>query len=180
MVKSNHHDTTFGFGPGVVLDLRHKEPGGTITPADLQASLDRIHYPLRSGDIVLLMTGADKHYCQNDYFSAHPGMGRDATLWLLDQGIKMIGIDAWGFDRPAGAMLKDYLQSHDSASILPAHMAGRDREYCHMEKLGNLDHIPVPYGFWVSCFPVKIERGSAGWVRAVAMVVKSTGAKVDN
>lgn len=158
------------FGHGVVLDLRHKKPGETICPEDLQFALRCISYTLEPSDIVLLMTGADKHFAQQDYFSAHPGMGREATLWLLDQGIKVIGIDAWGFDRPAGAMLKDYLQSHDNASILPAHMVGRDREYCHIEKLGNLDLIPKPYGFWFCGFPVKIERGSAGWVRAVAIV----------
>ena len=116
------------------------------------------------------MTGADKRFREKDYFSAHAGMGRDATLWLLDQGIHVIGIDGWGFDRPAGAMLNDYLQTHDSSTLLPAHMVGREREYCHIEKLANLDKIPVPYGFWVCCFPVKIERGSAGWVRAVALV----------
>jgi kynurenine formamidase len=82
----------------------------------------------------------------------------------------VIGIDGWGFDRPADAMLRDYLQTGDTASLLPAHMVGRDREYCHIEKLANLDKIPTPFGFWVSCFPVKIERGSAGWIRAVALV----------
>jgi kynurenine formamidase len=158
------------FGPGVVLDLREKKAGELISPLDLQAALGRIHYQLKAGDIVLLMTGADKHYEQPDYFSAHAGMGHDATLWLLDQGIHVIGIDGWGFDRPAGEMLKEYMLTRDSNALFPAHMVGRDREYCHIEKLANLDLIPVPYGFWVSCFPVKIERGSAGWVRAVAMV----------
>jgi len=158
------------WGPGVVLDVRHKKSGEEITSRDLSQALDRIEYRLNPSDIVLLMTGADKRFCEKDYFSAHAGMGRDATLWLLDQGIKMIGIDGWGFDRPAGVMLTDYLQTRDSAALLPAHMVGREREYCHMEKMANLDKIPVPYGFWVCCFPVKIERGSAGWVRAVALV----------
>jgi kynurenine formamidase len=153
-----------------VLDVRHKKAGDTITIEDLRCALERIGYAMEPGDIVLVMTGADKHFSQTDYFFAHPGMGREATLWLLDQGIKVIGIDAWGFDRPAGAMLKDYVQSRDKAAILPAHLAGRDREYCHIEKMANLDQIPAPTGFWVSCFPVKIERGSAGWVRAVAIV----------
>jgi kynurenine formamidase len=166
----DHVPLEWCFGPGVVLDVRHKNPGETITPEDLTLALAHIGYTLKPNDIVLVMTGADKHFLKQDYFSAHPGMGREATLWLLNQGIKVIGIDAWGFDRPAGAMLKDYLRSGDSDDILPAHMVGRDREYCHIEKLGNLDKIPVPYGFWVSCFPVKIERGSAGWVRAVAYV----------
>jgi kynurenine formamidase len=136
----------------------------------LRAALKRIQYRLKAGDIVLLMTGADKHYELPDYFSAHAGMGRDATLWLLNQGVRVIGIDGWGFDRPVGAMFKEYLETGDASVLLPAHMVGREREYCHIEKLANLDQIPKPHGFWVCCFPVKVERGSAGWVRAVAMV----------
>jgi kynurenine formamidase len=158
------------FAPGVVLDLRFKKSGELITPTDLQAALDRIGYTLRPSDIVLLMTGADKHFYQQDYFSAHAGMGREATLWLLDQGIRIIGIDGWGFDRPAGIMLEDYVRTHGEERLLPAHMVGREREYCHMEKMANLDRIPYPFGFWVSCFPIKIESGSAGWVRAVAII----------
>jgi len=162
------------FGPGVVLDLRFKHAGELITPGDLEQALRQIHYTLQPRDIVLLMTGADKHYESADYFSAHAGMGREGTLWLLDQGIRLIGIDGWGFDRPALKMLSDYWKSGDTAAILPAHMLGREREYCHMEKMANLDKIPVPFGFWVSCFPIKVEKGSAGWIRAVAMVEKET------
>src|SRR5438445_8931489 len=93
------------FGPGVILDLRFKRPGDLITPVDLQQALDSIAYQLQPRDIVLIMTGADKHFTSDDYFSAHAGMGREATLWLLNQGIKVIGIDSWGFDRPADTML---------------------------------------------------------------------------
>jgi len=158
------------FGPGVILDLRHKQPGEEITPLDLEKALKQIHHTLQPKDIVLLMTGADKHCDQPDYFSAYAGMGREATLWLLDRGIKVIGIDGWGFDRPAGNMLRDYLRTQDSSCLLPAHMVGREREYCHIEKLANLEQVPVSHGFLFCCFPVKIERGSAGWVRAVALV----------
>jgi cyclase len=48
--------------------------------------------------------------------------------------------------------------------------AGITREYCQIEKLANLDQIPSPTGFSVSCLPVKIARASAGWCRAVALV----------
>ena len=36
-------------------------------------------------------------------------------------------------------------------------------------KLRNLEELP-PTGFLVSCFPVKVRGGSAGWTRAVAIV----------
>jgi kynurenine formamidase len=38
-----------------------------------------------------------------------------------------------------------------------------------MEKLSNLDALPSS-GFKVACFPVKIEKASAGWTRAVAII----------
>jgi kynurenine formamidase len=46
----------------------------------------------------------------------------------------------------------------------------KEKEYFRLEKLANLDRIPKPYGFKVAAFPVKIEKASAGWVRAVAII----------
>jgi len=46
---------------------------------------------------------------------------------------------------------------------------GRHIAYCHLEKLHNLEAL-MPNGFMVCCFPAKIERASAGWTRAVAIV----------
>jgi len=53
--------------------------------------------------------------------------------------------------------------------IWEGHKAGRHIGYCHIEKLHNLEQLPST-GFAVSCFPVKIERASAGWTRAVAII----------
>lgn len=38
-----------------------------------------------------------------------------------------------------------------------------------MEKLANLETLPST-GFEVICFPVKVEKGSAGWCHPVANV----------
>src|SRR5262249_38009481 len=95
------------FAPGVALDVRHKRPGDEITVADLQAALDAINYRLRPRDIVLLHTGADKRLHSPDYF-AQPGLGRDGVLWLVGQGVKVIGIDAYTLDRPFANMVADY------------------------------------------------------------------------
>jgi kynurenine formamidase len=51
-----------------------------------------------------------------------------------------------------------------------AHLVGRKKEYCQIEKLCNLDQIPKPFGFKVSAFPVNIANGSAGWSRVVAII----------
>ena len=57
------------YGPGVVLDMRHKEPGAEITVADLRQALKKISYTLRPGDIVLIQTGADKFWETPEYVS---------------------------------------------------------------------------------------------------------------
>jgi kynurenine formamidase len=157
------------FAPGVVLDVRHKAAGEFITVDDLRAALGRIDYRLRPRDIVLLWTGADKRLGRPDYF-AQPGLGREGVLWLVEQGVKVIGIDAYTLDRPFAAMAADYRRTGDGRFIWPAHFAGVEREYCQIEKLANLDRLPRPHGFHVSCLPVKIHAASAAWCRAVALV----------
>jgi kynurenine formamidase len=164
-------------GPGVVLDVRHKAAGQFITVADLQAALERIDYRLRPLDIVLLHTGADKRLNSADYFR-QPGLGREGVVWLVEQGVKVIGIDAYTLDRPFADMVADYRRTGDGRYIWPAHFAGIEREYCQIEKLANLDQIPRPHGFYVSCLPIKIQGASAGWCRAVALLgAESTAAR---
>jgi kynurenine formamidase len=153
----------------VVLDVRHKAAGEFITVEDLQKALERISYSLRPLDIVLLWTGADRRLDSPDYF-AQPGLGRDGVLWLVEQGVKVIGIDAYTLDRPFAAMLADYRRTGDGRFIWPAHFAGIEREYCQIEKLANLSRLPRPHGFHVSCLPVKIRAASAAWCRAIALV----------
>ncbi len=155
--------------PGVVLDMRHKAAGDFITVADLETALHRIAYKLKPLDIVLLHTGADKRLHTPEYF-AQPGLGCEGVLWLAEQDVKVIGIDAYTLDRPFASMVADYRRTGDGHYIWPAHFAGLTREYCQIEKLANLDQIPRPYGFHVSCLPVKIKNASAGWCRAVALV----------
>ena len=131
--------------------------------------LRRIGTTIHSLDIVLLQTGADKRMGSRDYF-AQPGLGREGVLWLVEQGVRVIGIDAYTLDRPFASMVADYRRTGDGRFIWPAHFAGITREYCQIEKLANLDLIPRPHGFYISCLPVKIQGASAGWCRAVALI----------
>lgn len=158
------------FGDGVVLDMRWKERGSEIKAVDLERALDKLGYDLKAGDIVLIQTGADKFWGTKEYFDAGCGMGRESTLWLLDKGVRFMGIDAWGWDRPFWAIREEFTLTGDPSVIWAAHYVGREREYCHIEKLANLDLIPRPHGFKVACFPVKLTGGSAGLCRPVAIV----------
>jgi kynurenine formamidase len=157
------------FADGVVLDVRAKRPGEKILVADLERALAAIDHRLQPLEIVMLMTGRDRFLGTPEYFE-QPGMTRESTLWLVEQGIRVIGIDAYGFDRRFEDMADDFRRSGDATGLWEAHFAGIEREYCQIEKLVNLDQIPRPSGFKVACFPIKVEGASGGWCRAVAFV----------
>jgi len=157
------------YGDGVVLDFSHKKAGDLISAEDIQEALGELGYKLKPFDIVLIRTDAANHYGKPGYETMHPGMSREATLWLIEQGIKVMGIDAWGWDRPFGVMIKEY-ESGVKDTFWAAHFAGKEKEYCHLENLANLDLIPAPCAFKVAVFPAKIKGASAGWVRAVAII----------
>jgi kynurenine formamidase len=157
-------------GPGVRLDLRAKPPGTTITVEDLEEALSAIGHALRPGDIVLLWTGADELWGRPEYLERYSGLGAESTRWLLDRGVIVIGTDAWSLDRPPMFMGRDFLADRDPGHLWPAHFVGREREYCQIEKLAHLGDLPAATGYTVACFPVLIERASAGWTRAVAIV----------
>lgn len=157
------------YGSGVRIDLRHKGAGKFITVADIEAGLRKINHTLSPGEIVLLWTGTDKKWGSRDYFFSAPGMSREATAYLVEQKIKLIGIDTYGFDRPFGVMLKEFTMTGDNSVLWPAHFYGREQEYLHIERLANLEALPDK-GFKVCCFPLKLKGGDASWVRAVAIV----------
>ena len=156
------------FGPGVRLDFRHKEPGTEISRADVEEALRKIEYELRPGDIVLIQTGTDKYWGTEKYLPMQCGLSRAGTAWLLDQGIRCIGIDAWGMDRPVASMAEAHKRGEKDA-LWPSHFYGRVKPYLQIEKLANLDRLPA-YGFTVSALPVKVADASAGWCRAVAII----------
>jgi kynurenine formamidase len=157
------------FADGVVLDMRHKAHGELIEADDVQAALAQIGHELKPFDIVLIETGGDRLLGTSDYFTRGPGMSAGATRWLLDQGVKVTGIDAWGWDGPLAPQAERAKGSGRDDVFWAAHYVAADKEYCHLERLANLDRLPRS-GFKVCCFPLKVEGGSAGPARVVAMV----------
>jgi kynurenine formamidase len=158
------------FSDGVLLDFSHKADGERITAADVETELGRIGHELKELDIVLVRTGADRFWGTPEYLVKGAGMTKESTLYLLDRGVKVVGIDAWSWDRPLPLIAKEFQETGDASIIWEAHFAGIEKGYCHMEKMANLDKIGQPSGFKVACFPIKIKAASAGWTRAVAII----------
>ena len=157
------------FQPGVKLDFRHFADGYVVTPEDVAGALDAIGHTLSPLEIVLVNTRAGTRYGEDDYVDAGCGMGKAATLWLLERGVRVTGTDGWSWDAPFSFTRERVRATGDAGLIWEGHRAGREIGYCHLEKLHNLEALPGT-GFTVACFPVKVHRGSAGWTRAVALV----------
>ncbi|MGS2724013.1 cyclase family protein [Porticoccus sp. GXU_MW_L64] len=157
------------FRPGVKLDFRHLPDGHVVTRAEVTAELERIGHVLSPFDIVVVNTRAGSAYGDDDYVDAGCGMGYEATMCLLEQGVRVTGTDAWSWDAPFTHTAKAYKETGDASLIWEGHKAGRDIGYCHLEKLHNLENLPDK-GFTIACFPVKIKGASAGWTRAVAII----------
>lgn len=157
------------FQPAVKLDFRHLPHGYVATPGDVQAELARIGHTLAPLEIVVVNTAAGARYGEDDFVDSGCGIGKAATLWLLEQGVRLTGTDGWSWDAPFSFTRERLKAGGDPALIWEGHRAGREIGYCHLEKLSNLDKLPAD-GFEISCFPVKVHRGSAGWTRAVAIL----------
>jgi kynurenine formamidase len=156
------------FRPGVKLDFRHLPDGHVVSAAEVAAELERIGYTLEPLDIVVVNTRAGARYGESDYVASGCGMGYEATLYLLERGVRLAGTDAWSWDAPFVHTARKYGETGDASLIWEGHKAGRDIGYCHLEKLHNLESLPS-HGFRIACFPVKIRGASAGWTRAVAI-----------
>ncbi|HRV94351.1 MAG TPA: cyclase family protein [Anaerolineae bacterium] len=155
------------FNDGVVLNMTHKADGEAMTVDDVQAELERIDYQLRPLDIVLVRTGCDQYYNDLDYAFRGCGVTAEATRWLFEQGIRVMGIDAWGWDQPLNMQAEAALTAQEKGIFWAAHQV--DLPYSQIERLMNLDKLPAT-GFQVACFPLKIVRGSAAPARVVAIL----------
>ncbi len=154
---------------GVKLDFRDKPDGYVIGPDDIDRELERSGAKIEPLTIILVNTAAGVRYGQPDYRDTGCGMGRAATLHLLEMGVKIVGTDAWSWDAPFSFTREVFARTKDPSIIWEGHKAGLEREYYQMEKLHNLEGLE-PSGFTIACFPVKIRGASAGWTRAVALL----------
>jgi kynurenine formamidase len=149
-------------GDGVRLDFRHKHAGEGIARVDVERELDRIGHRLRPFDVVLIWTGTDRLFTERGYENEHAGLRRDATEFMVDQGVRLIGIDAWGVDRPFDVMAREAARG-DRAQLWESHVLGRTKPYSQIEKLCNLDQLPRDDGFTVFALPIRLDqRAPAG------------------
>lgn len=156
-------------GPGIVFDMTHKAEGEVITTADLTDSLKKSGAAITPGSIALIRTGRDVHLGTKKYWTLGTGMSAEATEWLIDQGVTVMGIDQWGWDLPFKLQIAQAKKENRDDLFWEGHRIGQRKPYWQMEQLTNLGALPA-HGFKVCVFPLKLVGASAAPARVVALV----------
>ena len=155
------------YAPGVVLDYDGRPDDEVIDVADVESALAAAGHELKPLDIVLVRTGRDAFLAEPDYMARGPGVSAAATHWLYQRGVRVMGIDAWGWDRPLWMQAEEAKARNEPGVFWAAHQA--DLAYSQIERLANLGELP-PTGFTVACFPLRLVGGSAAPARVVAIL----------
>jgi kynurenine formamidase len=156
--------------PAIVLDVQPqatRDRNYRVTAADVEA-FERTHGPIAPGTIVIVRTGWSRfwpnarEYLGDDRKGADarlsfPGVGEDAARLLIEQRrVAVLGIDTASID-------------YGPSTDFIAHRIGAARGVPNLENLANLDKLPVR-GAIVIALPIKIDGGSGGPVRVIALV----------
>jgi len=154
----------------VVIDARpqaEKERDYRLTREDVLA-FEKAHGRIAAGTIVLLRTGWSRHWPDAKAYLgddtpgdasklSFPSYGVDAARLLVEERrVAALGIDTASID---------YGRSTD----FQVHRVAAAQNVPGLENLTNLDQLPAT-GALVIALPMKIEGGSGGPLRAVALV----------
>lgn len=158
------------FCNAIVLDVREwAKSSEEITVDMLDQALAATGCEIRSGDAVLIRTGQERYTVEDPEFFLQPGMSRASTLHLIEQGAKVLGTDAVGWDLPFPVMTAKYEETGDKSVLWDGHKAIVEKEAFIVQQLTNLVSLPLS-GFKVGFFPIKLANCSAAPARVVAFV----------
>jgi arylformamidase len=138
----------------VILDLRGYQASDPI-PLEAVQQAARQAGGIKNGDSVFCMTGWSSYYGTEAYFKP-PYLSVEALKWILNFGIKLLGLDTTGAMDP---------NVPDRLNHLPIFEAGT----VYIENLTNLDHIPGSRAV-VAALPPAIEGLEGFPIRVIAMI----------
>jgi len=144
--------------PAAWIDLSSVPPRTDITLSQLQEALGQAAVTLEPGSTLLYYTGVEPLWSKDPrrFLTEYPGMGEEASRWLLDRGIVNLCTDAVSTDNPANVRY-------------PNHRAHGERLVVHTELVANVRKIPVHQGFWYLMLPLRFEGMTGSPIRPVAM-----------
>lgn len=147
----------YWYGEAICLDVSSVDYPDYITDAILTDALEHSGQEIRRGDTVLLYTGyGDRHYPDLTYAEKHPGLTRDAAIWLGEQGVINIGVDNVSID-------------HSDDTSFAGHVVCGEYGIVNTEGLTNLDQV-VGQRMTYFGLPLFIRNGTGSPIRAVAVL----------
>ncbi|MGA3053137.1 MAG: cyclase family protein [Candidatus Korobacteraceae bacterium] len=153
--------------PLVVLDVRSKvrsNPDYEIGVQDI-ADWESAHGEIPAGAVVMAYTGWDErwnsqkefHNVGSDHLSHYPGFSLEVAKFLVKtRSVVGLGIDTMSVDIGA-------------STTFPVHLFTSNQSVYHLENVANLGLVP-PSGATVVVAPIKLEGGSGGPARVLALV----------
>jgi kynurenine formamidase len=156
------------WGPAACLRVEGADGERAVTLDELHALERAGGGPLAGGTIVLFRTGAERWHGSPSYLSRGRPLAAEVVAELTARGVRVLGTDAWSID-PSPETMRETVQRRGAGAAWEAHRVAAGAEFCVLERLCNLAKLPER-GFQLACFPIKVHRGSAGWVRPVALV----------
>ncbi|MBP1776280.1 MAG: putative metal-dependent hydrolase [candidate division NC10 bacterium] len=150
-------------GDAVLIDVSAKDRGEPVTRSLLEARAAEQGVEIRRGDIVLVRFWPKPWGEPMGEFLDARGLELDACEWLLEKGVKAVGVDHANLE---GKLAKEFGNFDAPGHILFLHPA---REIPIMENLVNLDRIGRSR-FRFAALPLKMHGATGSPIRAVAMV----------
>jgi kynurenine formamidase len=158
-------------GRGVVVDVTKRalaDRDYLVSVADLTAH-ERRHGRIGRGAIVLLRTGYERYWPDRERYLGtaelgeqavpklhFPGLHPDAARWLVRRGIRAVGLDTASID-------------YGQSKLFESHRVLGAADVPVFENLANLRRLPRK-NFLVIALPMKIDGGSGGPLRAIAIL----------
>lgn len=143
-------------GRAVLLDVTFKQPGEAITEAELN---ERGHQVARGG-IVLLRTGWSRYWGQPQYYREHPYLTEGSASWLLERGIRALGLDLPDVEDPRGGA------AHGVPG--PRHLQLLHGGIILIENLTNVSGLEEGTLFLIA-LPLLVMGGDAAPARVIAI-----------
>ncbi len=134
------------FGTGVAVSIP-KGKWGVVTPEDLEKATPKI----QKNDIVMINTGSHHNWGDNpEYFAYSPGLYKGAAEWLVEKGVRLVGIDVQALDHPLGTVLGP----HGPGPIQPF----LNDEYKAQTGRDIIEDFP----YWEPCHNILMTNGIPG------------------
>lgn len=142
-------------GPAFVIDFSITLPGQEINMVDFEKKLgDR--YPQR----LLMRFDWSDYWGKTEYYINHPFISLTAARWLMERGVRLLGMDTPTPDNP----------KHGRGSELdsPVHKILLNNDVILVEYLCNLKELQKQEVELI-CLPLKILGGDGSPVRCIAI-----------